>query len=163
MLSTSPIDGTSPLKVKDVMNLTTKVSSMSLHPSGQLLAIGSDQKKDQLRMVHLPSCSVSGNWPTSRTPLGRVRCVDFSQGLSTFYSLSLWLQMGATSPKGIIEERPTSTELNRAEAGGGGRGTNTKPNNNKEALALPCKEPESTHATLTSRTEKTTLWGSVDS
>jgi hypothetical protein len=89
MLSTSATDGTAPIKVKDVMNLTTKVSSMSLHPSGKLLAIGSDQKKDQLRMVHLPSCSVYGNWPTSRTPLGKVRCVDFSQGCHSLLSSRL--------------------------------------------------------------------------
>lgn len=80
LLSPPSGTGAGPVKVKDVMNLTTKVSSMALHPSGQLLAAGSDQKKDQLRMVHLPSCSVYGNWPTARTPLGKVRCVDFSQG-----------------------------------------------------------------------------------
>ena len=93
MLSVSSTDGTSPLKAKDIMNLTTKVSAISLHPSGQLLAMGSDQKKDQLRMVHLPSCSVYGNWPTSRTPLGRVRCVDFSRG--TLFSLSVSLSLTA--------------------------------------------------------------------
>jgi hypothetical protein len=80
LLSPPTAPATGPIKVKDVMNLTTKVSTMALHPSGQLLAVGSDQKKDQLRMVHLPSCSVFGNWPTARTPLGKVRCVDFSQG-----------------------------------------------------------------------------------
>jgi hypothetical protein len=42
-------------------------------------------------MVHLPSCSVYGNWPTARTPLGKVRCVDFSQGQPSLLLLLLFL------------------------------------------------------------------------
>lgn len=92
---------------KSVMNLTTKVTSAAFHPSGQLLAIASDevsgsptlslnstvlsssfmtfhlrfylhqtlvfkfiyvfraalQKKDMLKLVHMPSGSVYMNWP----------------------------------------------------------------------------------------------------
>ena len=29
------------------------------------------QAKDQLKLVHLPSCTVFSNWPTERTPLGK--------------------------------------------------------------------------------------------
>lgn len=29
-------------------------------------------------MVQLPNCTVYNNWPTSKTPLGKVRCIDFS-------------------------------------------------------------------------------------
>jgi U3 small nucleolar RNA-associated protein 18 len=69
-----------PLKMKSIMNLTMKINAMALHPAGELLAIGSDQRKDQLKMIHLPSCSVFSNWPTDRTPMGRVKCLEFSPG-----------------------------------------------------------------------------------
>jgi WD40 repeat protein len=112
LLSPPTAPATGPIKVKDVMNLTTKVSTMALHPSGQLLAVGSDQKKDQLRMVHLPSCSVFGNWPTARTPLGKVRCVDFSQGETllprTPHPPSFLPQMGAIWFRETTAARPIS-------------------------------------------------------
>lgn len=79
--------------MKSVMNLTTKVTSMAFHPSGQLLVIASDEKKDQLKLVHLPTGSVYMNWPRvialnkqqqaaepgrRASPLHRVTCVQFS-------------------------------------------------------------------------------------
>jgi len=69
-----------PSKLKSVMNLTMKITSLAIHPSGELMAMASDHKKDHMKMVHLPSCSVFSNWPTERTPLGRVKCLDFSPG-----------------------------------------------------------------------------------
>ena len=36
------------------------------------------QKRDRLKLVHLPSCSVFNNWPTDRTPLGTVESLAFS-------------------------------------------------------------------------------------
>lgn len=47
---------------------------------GELLAIASSQKKDQLKLVHLPSCTVFSNWPTERTPIKKVTSLDFSPG-----------------------------------------------------------------------------------
>ena len=41
------------------------------------MAFGSVHKKDALRLVHLPSCTVYRNWPTEQTPLGRVTAVGF--------------------------------------------------------------------------------------
>ncbi len=38
------------------------------------------QKKDQLKLVHLPSHSAFTNWPTDKTPFNRVQCLDFSPG-----------------------------------------------------------------------------------
>jgi U3 small nucleolar RNA-associated protein 18 len=35
-------------------------------------------KRDALRIVHLPSCTVYRNWPTDRTALGRVSSVALS-------------------------------------------------------------------------------------
>ncbi|CAK7897451.1 U3 small nucleolar RNA-associated protein 18 [[Candida] anglica] len=69
-------ESTKPLKC--VENLVTTISSLSFSPDGQLLAIASRAKKDALRLVHIPSCSVYSNWPTSGTPLGRVTAVSFS-------------------------------------------------------------------------------------
>lgn len=65
---------------RTVLNLTTKVTALAFHPSVQLAAAASDRGKDQLRLVHLPSGTVFSNWPTERSPLGRVRCLDFSPG-----------------------------------------------------------------------------------
>ncbi|WPJ59145.1 hypothetical protein SMAC4_00400 [Sordaria macrospora] len=60
-------------------HLTTPISVVTFAPDGQLLAFGSFHKKDALRLVHLPSCTVYRNWPTEQTPLGRITAVAFSQ------------------------------------------------------------------------------------
>lgn len=60
--------------------LTTSVSVVTFSPDGQLMAFGSLHKKDALRLVHLPSCTVYRNWPTEQTPLGRITAVAFSAG-----------------------------------------------------------------------------------
>jgi hypothetical protein len=36
------------------------------------------QKRDQLRLVHVDSSMVFENWPTGKTPLRRVSCIEFS-------------------------------------------------------------------------------------
>lgn len=77
----SPFSTTStPKPLKTITNLTTPISTVRFDPSGQILAIASDAKKDQLRLVHLPSLTTFANWPTSGTPLSRVTSVDFSAG-----------------------------------------------------------------------------------
>ncbi|TAQ89220.1 hypothetical protein B7494_g2451 [Chlorociboria aeruginascens] len=63
---------------KQFMQLTTPTSNLNISPDGQLLVISSKWKKDALRLVHLPSCTVYRNWPTSVTPLGRVTATAFS-------------------------------------------------------------------------------------
>lgn len=60
--------------------LTTPTSNLEISPDGQLLVLSSKWKKDALRLVHLPSCTVYRNWPTSSTPLGRVTAVAFASG-----------------------------------------------------------------------------------
>lgn len=60
------------------MNLATSIDSLAFSPDTQLLAMGSRMKKDSLRLVHVPSCTVFKNWPTSRTPLGYVHSLCFS-------------------------------------------------------------------------------------
>lgn len=60
--------------------LTTPTSNMEISPDGQLMVISSKWKKDALRLIHLPSCTVYKNWPTSSTPLGRITAVAFASG-----------------------------------------------------------------------------------
>ncbi|KAF2083641.1 WD40 repeat-like protein [Saccharata proteae CBS 121410] len=67
-----------PTKVLD--QLTTAISHLKFSPDGQLLAMGSRWKRDALRLVHLPSCTVYRNWPTSGTPLGRITAVAWGEG-----------------------------------------------------------------------------------
>ena len=75
---TSFIDGVNPVPLKTIENLLTSISSLCFSPDAQILCIASRAKRDALRLVHLPSCSVFSNWPTSGTPLGRVTAVGFS-------------------------------------------------------------------------------------
>jgi WD40 repeat protein len=60
--------------------LTTPTSNMHISPDGQLLAFSSKWKKDALRLVHLPSCTVYRNWPTNSTPLGKITAAAFASG-----------------------------------------------------------------------------------
>ncbi|QDZ22174.1 U3 small nucleolar RNA-associated protein [Chloropicon primus] len=63
---------------KAIMNLTTKVDALSFDQTGSILAMSSSMKRDSLRLVHLPTCTVFANWPTSKTPLHYVHCTAFS-------------------------------------------------------------------------------------
>lgn len=67
-----------PQPTKVLKQLTTPTSCLEISPDGQLLVISSKWKKDALRLVHLPSCTVYRNWPTSQTPFGRVTAVAFN-------------------------------------------------------------------------------------
>lgn len=66
---------TDPKPVRTVENIVTSISVLEFSRDGQLLVVASGAKKDALRMVHLPSCTVYKNWPTGQTPLGRVTAV----------------------------------------------------------------------------------------
>jgi len=76
----SPLGSERPKSLKAIGNLTTSISSMKFNHDSQLLAIASNTKKDQMRMIHLPSLTAYSNWPTSGTPLGHVTSIDFSTG-----------------------------------------------------------------------------------
>ena len=72
-----------PTPTKTLDHLTTPISHLAFSPCGQILAMSSRWKKDALRLVHLPSCTVYRNWPTSKTPLGRISAValgEYSNG-----------------------------------------------------------------------------------
>lgn len=69
---------TRPRPLKGIMNLTTPIESLRFNHDGQLLAMGSRWEKEALRLVHLPTCTVFSNWPTSKTPLSYIFSIDFS-------------------------------------------------------------------------------------
>ncbi|KAJ5172363.1 hypothetical protein N7492_004956 [Penicillium capsulatum] len=67
-----------PSPVRALDQLTTPVSHLVFAPDGQMLVMASRWKRDALRLVHLPSCTVYRNWPTSNTPFGRISSVAVS-------------------------------------------------------------------------------------
>jgi U3 small nucleolar RNA-associated protein 18 len=67
-----------PKPVRTLDQLTTPTSHLVFSADGQMLVLASRWKRDALRIVHLPSCTVYKNWPTDRTPLGRVSSVALS-------------------------------------------------------------------------------------
>lgn len=74
--TTTVVATPTPLRVLE--QLITPVTSITFTPDGQLMAFASKHKRDALRLVHLPSATVYRNWPTSKTPLGRITSVAFS-------------------------------------------------------------------------------------
>jgi len=67
-----------PQPIKALGNLTTAISTLRFNADSQLLAIASKTKKNQMRLVHLPSLTAFSNWPTSGTPLSHVSSIDFA-------------------------------------------------------------------------------------
>nr|ODN75698.1 U3 small nucleolar RNA-associated protein 18 [Cryptococcus depauperatus CBS 7841] len=97
--SLSPAQSTSipyhltPSPIKSLEHLTTPITSLSFHPSSQILCSASLTRKDQLKLYHLPSGTAFSNWPTPNTPLGRVTSTGFSSG-------GEWLGVG--NQKGMV-------------------------------------------------------------
>ena len=81
-----------PIPTKTLSQLTTPISHLVFSPDGQMLVISSRWKKNALRLVHLPSCTVYRNWPTDKTPLGRVSSVALSRD-------GRWLAVGSEGGK----------------------------------------------------------------
>lgn len=73
-----------PKPVRAFDQLTTPSSHLMFSPDGQLLCMASRWKRDALRLVHLPSCTVYRNWPSSSTPLGRITAIGWAPGSETF-------------------------------------------------------------------------------
>lgn len=67
-----------PTPLKALGNLTTRINEIKFNHDSQLMGISSNRKKDQFRLVHLPSLTVFSNWPTAATPLSYVSSFDFS-------------------------------------------------------------------------------------
>jgi U3 small nucleolar RNA-associated protein 18 len=65
-----------PLRTVD--NLTTCIDRLAFSGGNEMLAVSSYRKKDQLRLVHLPSLTTFTNWPQTNTPLSYIQDVSFS-------------------------------------------------------------------------------------
>jgi U3 small nucleolar RNA-associated protein 18 len=70
--------GRNPVPAAVVQSLTTPIDRVRYNHDGQLLAISSREKKDAVRLVHVPSYRTYSNWPTSRTPLKYASSLAFS-------------------------------------------------------------------------------------
>jgi U3 small nucleolar RNA-associated protein 18 len=68
-----------PKPTRTFTQLTTPTSHLAFSPDGQLLVMASRWKSDALRLVHLPSCTVYKNWPTGKTPFGRISAVALGE------------------------------------------------------------------------------------
>jgi U3 small nucleolar RNA-associated protein 18 len=44
----------------------------------QVLAIASNEKRDAMKLLHVPSGTIFSNWPTERTPIRYPFSLDFS-------------------------------------------------------------------------------------
>ena len=63
---------------KSILNLTTSITDLKFHPSSNLLAICSKWKKNAVRMVHIPTCSVYQNFPGAAVGILKYPfCLDF--------------------------------------------------------------------------------------
>ncbi|CAO3608688.1 unnamed protein product [Cunninghamella echinulata] len=67
-----------PQPYKTITNLTTQISKLHFNFDSQILVATSSSKRDQLKLVHVPTGRVFANWPTEKTPLGNVSSVAFS-------------------------------------------------------------------------------------
>lgn len=70
---------TAPKPIRALDHLRTPTSHLTFTPDGQILAMASRWKQNALRLVHLPSAAVYRNWPTEKTPLGRISALAWGQ------------------------------------------------------------------------------------
>ena len=68
-----------PKPLRALENLTTPISHLRFSADGQVLAMASRWKNNAMRLVHLPSATVFKNWPTEKTPLGRITAVAWGR------------------------------------------------------------------------------------
>lgn len=85
---------TQPEPARRFEQLTTPITTTTFSPDGQLFAFASQHKKDALKLVHLPSCTVYRNWPTEQTPLGRITAVAFGRGREVDMMLAVGNDVG---------------------------------------------------------------------
>lgn len=64
--------------MKVIMNITTPISGVKFNHDAQMLAIFASDKRNALRLIHLPSGTVFQNWPKEDVPLKRVCAVEFN-------------------------------------------------------------------------------------
>lgn len=63
---------------KSFLNLTTPIHQVAFNHDGNLMAFSSHDKKNSIRVAHVPSMTVYSNWPSPRANVRRVCCLRFS-------------------------------------------------------------------------------------
>jgi len=61
--SSEALEKQNPIPLKRIFNLTTSVNNLLFNHSTQLLALSSNEKKNALKMAHLPSFTIFSNFP----------------------------------------------------------------------------------------------------
>lgn len=67
-----------PKPEKEILNLTTAISSIKFNHSSEILAIASREVDDAVKLVHFPSATVFSNYPGPLPKLGKPNVVQFS-------------------------------------------------------------------------------------
>lgn len=77
--SQAPVFGTRTEKPeKSFFNLTTAIDNVAFNSDGKLLAFSSHDKKNAVKIAHIPTMTVYSNWPSARANLHRACCLRFS-------------------------------------------------------------------------------------
>ena len=67
-----------PPPLKELLNLTSAVTTLAFNPTSECLAFASRYGKRAMRVAHVGSRSAFSNWPTAKSPLNYVQCAAFS-------------------------------------------------------------------------------------
>lgn len=65
-----------PLKV--FKNLVTSITCADINNDNSMMIYASDEKRDQIRTVHIPTLSVFSNWPALNERLGEIETLSLS-------------------------------------------------------------------------------------
>lgn len=63
---------------KTFLNLTTSIDNVTFNGDGKLLAFSSHEKKNAVKIVHVPTMTVYANWPTAKANMRRACSLRFS-------------------------------------------------------------------------------------
>ncbi|EAY09115.1 hypothetical protein TVAG_230750 [Trichomonas vaginalis G3] len=79
-LRISPIPGKliRPKEIIQKANIVTAINEVRFNPTAEILLFASSSKEGALRLLHISSKTVFGNWPTQKTPLKHVASTSFS-------------------------------------------------------------------------------------
>lgn len=64
--------------LRALLNLNTAITTITFHPSSELMAYSSSERQNALRIVHLSSGRVFSNWPTNNTPISHAFHIVFN-------------------------------------------------------------------------------------
>ena len=64
--------------IKEITNLTTKISGLKFNAANEILACSSKWKKNAIKLVHFPSMTTFQNWPNIKTKLNNITAFDIS-------------------------------------------------------------------------------------